>query len=78
MIRENFRRAGEDLHGVPFVPPRIVIWNLRAEYSDFHARAAAVRVLRYNHHVIADHAELRCGRVSMDHSCGFRSISVIP
>ena len=39
MIRENFRRAGEDLHGVPFVPPRIVIWNLRAEYSDFHARA---------------------------------------
>jgi Domain of unknown function (DUF2828) len=39
MIRENFRRAGEDLHGVPFVPPRIVIWNLRAAYSDFHARA---------------------------------------
>ena len=39
MIRENFRRTGEDLHGVPFVPPRIVIWNLRAEYSDFHARA---------------------------------------
>jgi len=38
MIRENFRRAGEDLHGVPFVPPRIVIWNLRAAYSDFHAR----------------------------------------
>jgi mono/diheme cytochrome c family protein len=25
---------------------------------DFHARAAAVRVLRYNHHVIADHAAL--------------------
>ena len=39
MIRENFRRAGEDLHGVSFVPPRIVIWNLRAAYSDFHARA---------------------------------------
>jgi len=39
MIRENFRRAGEDLHGVPFVPPRIVIWNLRAAYSDFHARS---------------------------------------
>jgi hypothetical protein len=39
MIRENFRRAGEDMWGVPFVPPRIVIWNLRAEYSDFHARA---------------------------------------
>lgn len=39
MIRENFRRAGEDMWGIPFVPPRIVIWNLRAEYSDFHARA---------------------------------------
>jgi len=39
MIRENFRRAGENLHGVPFQPPRIIIWNLRAEYSDFHARA---------------------------------------
>ena len=39
MIRENFRRAGEDMWGTPFQPPRIVIWNLRAEYSDFHARA---------------------------------------
>ena len=39
MIRENFKRAGEDMWGVPFVPPRIIIWNLRAEYSDFHARA---------------------------------------
>ena len=39
MIRENFKRAGEDMWGTPFQPPRIVIWNLRAEYSDFHARA---------------------------------------
>lgn len=39
MIRENFKRAGEDMWGVPFVPPRIVIWNLRAAYEDFHARA---------------------------------------
>jgi len=39
MIRENFKRAGEDLHGVPFQPPRIVIWNLRASYSDFHAKS---------------------------------------
>lgn len=39
MIRENFRRAGEDMWGVPFVPPRIVVWNLRAEYRDFHATA---------------------------------------
>ena len=39
MIRENFKRAGEDMWGVPFVPPLIVIWNLRAAYDDFHARA---------------------------------------
>lgn len=39
MIRENFRRAGEDMWGVPFEPPRIVVWNLRAEYKDFHATA---------------------------------------
>ena len=39
MIRENFKRAGEDMWGVPFVPPRIVIWNLSAAYDDFHARA---------------------------------------
>lgn len=39
MIRESFRRAGEDMWGVPFVPPRIVIWNLRADYKDFHATA---------------------------------------
>jgi len=39
MIRENFKRAGEDMWGAPFVPPRIVIWNLRAAYEDFHARA---------------------------------------
>lgn len=39
MIRENFRRAGEDMWGAPFVPPRIVVWNLRAEYKDCHATA---------------------------------------
>jgi hypothetical protein len=39
MIREAFRRTGEDMWGVPFVPPRIVIWNLRADYKDFHATA---------------------------------------
>lgn len=37
MIREAFRRTGEDMWSVPFVPPRIVIWNLRANYKDFHA-----------------------------------------
>ena len=39
MIQENFKRAGEDMWGVPFKPPRIVIWNLRAAYDDFHARS---------------------------------------
>ena len=39
MIRESFRRAGEDMWGVPFEPPRIVVWNLRAEYKDYHATA---------------------------------------
>ena len=39
MIREAWKRAGEDMWNQPFVPPRIVIWNLRAEYKDFHASA---------------------------------------
>jgi hypothetical protein len=37
MIREAFKRAGEDMWGVPLVPPRIVIWNVAASYQDFHA-----------------------------------------
>jgi hypothetical protein len=39
MIREAWKRAGEDMYGPAnaFVPPRIVIWNLRAEYKDYHA-----------------------------------------
>ncbi len=37
MIREAWKRKGEDMWGEPFVPPRIVVWNLRAEYKDFHA-----------------------------------------
>ena len=35
--------------------------------SDFHARAAAVRVLRYNHHRIADHAALLEKAAADDH-----------
>lgn len=38
MIREAFKRAGEDMWGVPFVPPRIVIWNVAATSDDFHAQ----------------------------------------
>ena len=37
MIRESFRRAGEDMWGVSFVPPRIVVWNLQAINKDYHA-----------------------------------------
>ena len=37
MIREAFKRAGEDMWGVPLVPPRIVIWNVAATSADFHA-----------------------------------------
>jgi hypothetical protein len=39
MIREAFKRAGDDMWGVPFVPPRIVVWNVAATSSDFHATA---------------------------------------
>lgn len=40
MIQEAFKRAGEDMWGQAFTPPRIVIWNLAASYTeDHHARA---------------------------------------
>lgn len=39
MIREAFKRAGEDMWGEGFHPPRIVIWNVAATCSDFHATA---------------------------------------
>ena len=39
MIREAFRRAGEDMWGCPWTPPRIVIWNVAATCNDFHATA---------------------------------------
>jgi len=38
-IQESFRRAGEDMWGLPFVPPQIVCWNLAANPTDFHATA---------------------------------------
>lgn len=39
MIREAFKRAGEDMWGADngWTPPRIVIWNVAANCSDFHA-----------------------------------------
>ena len=39
MIRENFERLG-------YTPPRIVCWNLRAEYNDYHAKAHEVGVVQ--------------------------------
>lgn len=53
MIRENFKRAGEDLWGSTaaggpggWTPPRIVIWNVAASNTDdFHAQANTEGVL---------------------------------
>ena len=41
MIRENFKRAGEDMfgEGKGYKVPRIVIWNLSASCNDMHAKA---------------------------------------
>ena len=41
MIREAFKRAGEDMWGAGqgWQPPRIVIWNVAATSADFHAMA---------------------------------------
>lgn len=41
MIRESFKRAGEDMwgEGQGWAPPRIVIWNVAATSADFHAMA---------------------------------------
>ena len=41
MIRENFKRAGEDMFGVGkgYKVPRIVIWNLSADCQDMHAQS---------------------------------------
>lgn len=49
MIRESFRRAGEDMWGVGhgWVPPRIVVWNLSAAYGaqNHHATAETPGVI---------------------------------
>jgi Domain of unknown function (DUF2828) len=40
-IREQFQQAGEKVWGKGngWKPPRIVVWNLRAAFDDFHAKA---------------------------------------
>lgn len=48
MIHEAFQKAGEEVwgEGQGWKPPRIVIWNLRATFNDFHARADQDGVLQ--------------------------------
>jgi hypothetical protein len=48
LIQDAFHQAGEEVWGVGkgWKPPRIVIWNLRAEYNDFHAKADQEGVLQ--------------------------------
>jgi len=43
MIKESFKRAGEDMHGdgQGLTPPQIVIWNLAANPTDTHATATS-------------------------------------
>jgi len=50
MIRESFKRAGEDMfgEGQGYTMPRIVIWNLRATSGEFHAQADTEGVLMYS------------------------------
>ena len=50
MIRESFKRAGEDMFGEGhgYKMPRIVIWNLRATSGDFHTQANTEGVLMYS------------------------------
>ena len=50
MIRESFKRAGEDNFGEGngYTMPRIVIWNLRPNSYDFHAQADTPGVLNFS------------------------------
>jgi hypothetical protein len=50
MIRESFKRTGEDMfgEGYGYKMPRIVIWNLRATAGEFHAQANTEGVLMYS------------------------------
>ena len=50
MIRESFKRAGEDMfgEGQGYKMPRIIIWNLRATSGEFHAQADTEGVLMYS------------------------------
>ena len=40
-IREEYKKAGEEVWGLEkaWKPPRIIIWNIRAAFKDFHATA---------------------------------------
>ena len=47
-IREAFTKAGKEVWGdvCSWKPPRIIIWNLRAQYNDFHATAHSEGVVQ--------------------------------
>jgi hypothetical protein len=45
MIREAFKRAGEDMWGEPFKMPTIVIWNIASTSPDFHATSTTEGVM---------------------------------
>jgi len=47
-IRTEFKKAGEEIwgEGNGWKIPRIVIWNLHAQYKDFHAKSDQERVIQ--------------------------------
>lgn len=45
MIRESFKRAGEEMWGEGLKMPTIVIWNIAASCQDFHAAATTPGVV---------------------------------
>ena len=47
LLRRNFQEAGETVWGVGngWKVPRIIVWNLRDAYKDFHAKATTEGVV---------------------------------
>jgi Domain of unknown function (DUF2828) len=49
MLKEEYIKASEMVHGLEggqWTPPRLTIWNLRAEYKEYHATVAEPGVLQ--------------------------------
>lgn len=45
MIRESFKKAGEDIWGVPFKMPQIIIWNIASKKVEFNAHTDDVLMI---------------------------------